>query len=662
MKKLILLFFISQVCTNALAQLYGQDLIDSLLGELRNHDAKKIELGKTVFDIGDTVKVGILCKLAREFSNTSDFDKARQFADDALEIARKITMPDGNEGYKFGMANAYNVQGIISQFQGNFSDALEYHFSALNIRKEYGEPKGIADSYNNIGIIYSIQGKYPDALKYHFDALKIREQMGDKNGIAMAHNNIGIIYAMQGNYSEALQSYKATLKIRETLGDKSALGDSYNNIGIIHFNLGNYPEALQYYYDNLKIREEMGNKKGIAEAHCNIALVYDRQENLNEAIDNYSTSLKIFSEIGDKDGIAKVYKNIGSINIKLGKFAEAKPYLLKGLELAKETGAKDVIKEAYRGLAELDSATGNWKDAFRNHQLFIQYRDSLVNEENTRKTVQNQMQYEFDKKEALNKIEQDKRDALAQKELQKQKLVRNGFVGGFAVVLLFAGIFFKQRNRTIYEKRKSEELLLNILPAEVASELKKTGSAKAKAYTMVTVMFTDFKDFTSVSEKVSAELLVDEIHHCFSAFDKIIQKHNIEKIKTIGDAYLCASGIPASNFTHAEDMIKAAIEVRNFMLERKKEKQTKGEIPFDLRIGIHTGPVVAGIVGVKKYAYDIWGDTVNLAARIEQNCEPGKINISGSTYELVKDKFICQHRGKISAKNKGDIDMYFVEG
>ncbi len=219
----------------------------------------------------------------------------------------------------------------------------------------------------------------------------------------------------------------------------------------------------------------------------------------------------------------------------------------------------------------------------------------------------------------------------------------------------------KQKEEADLQRIRSEELLLNILPGEVAEELMLTGGAQPKAYTMVTVMFTDFKDFTSVSEKVSAELLVEEIHYCFSMFDRILQNYPIEKIKTIGDAYLCAAGLPVSNYTHATDMVRAAMEIRDFMLKRKKEKEAKGEIPFVLRVGIHTGPVVAGVVGVKKYAYDIWGDTVNLAARMEQNCDPGKINISGSTYELVKDKFKFEYRGKIDAKNKGQIDMYFVD-
>jgi len=209
--------------------------------------------------------------------------------------------------------------------------------------------------------------------------------------------------------------------------------------------------------------------------------------------------------------------------------------------------------------------------------------------------------------------------------------------------------------------QKSDDLLLNILPETTANELKEHGKAKTRTYGLVTVMFTDFKDFTKVSEIVSPELLVEELDYCFSAFDSIIEKYNIEKIRTVGDAYICVGGMPVLTFTHAADTVQTAIDIRNFMLNRKREKENRGEIPFDIRIGIHTGPVVAGIVGVKKFVYDIWGDTVNIASRMESSSEAGKINISGSTYDLVKDRFRCNYRGKIEAKNKGEIDMYFVE-
>lgn len=213
----------------------------------------------------------------------------------------------------------------------------------------------------------------------------------------------------------------------------------------------------------------------------------------------------------------------------------------------------------------------------------------------------------------------------------------------------------------IVAKKKTDELLLNILPAETAEELKSTGSAKAKNYELVTVLFSDFKGFTGISEKMKPEELVAELNYCFSAFDAIIDKYGIEKIKTIGDAYMCVSGLPVQNERHAHDIVNAAIEIRQFMLEYKAEKEAKGEAPFEIRIGINTGSVVAGIVGIKKFAYDIWGNTVNIASRMESTSEPGRINISGATHDFIKNDFNCTWRGKIKAKGIGEIDMYFVE-
>ncbi|MEM1321006.1 MAG: adenylate/guanylate cyclase domain-containing protein [Bacteroidota bacterium] len=214
----------------------------------------------------------------------------------------------------------------------------------------------------------------------------------------------------------------------------------------------------------------------------------------------------------------------------------------------------------------------------------------------------------------------------------------------------------------VLEKKKSEDLLHNILPQETAKELMLFGKAKAKLHDSVTVFFSDIKDFSRIAENMDPEELVAEIDTCFKAFDEIIDLYGLEKIKTIGDAYMCAGGIPTDNSANATQVVQAALEIQSFMEAIALEHRDRGKPYFEVRIGIHTGPVVSGIVGIKKFAYDIWGDTVNIASRMETNSEAGKVNISQSTYELVKEEFACSHRGKITAKNMGEIDMYFVEG
>jgi class 3 adenylate cyclase len=219
----------------------------------------------------------------------------------------------------------------------------------------------------------------------------------------------------------------------------------------------------------------------------------------------------------------------------------------------------------------------------------------------------------------------------------------------------------EQKKEIEKERDRSDELLLNILPRETADELKREGKSQARHFPEVTVLFTDFKDFTKISEELSPETLVSEIHTCFTAFDQIIQKYRLEKIKTIGDSYMAAAGLPLANPNHAVQMVNAALDIRDWMQEYKEDRIKQGKTFFEIRLGLNSGPVVAGIVGVKKFAYDIWGDTVNLAARLEDASEVGKVNISENTYQEVKDHFQCEPRGKIEAKNKGLVDMYFVE-
>lgn len=235
----------------------------------------------------------------------------------------------------------------------------------------------------------------------------------------------------------------------------------------------------------------------------------------------------------------------------------------------------------------------------------------------------------------------------------------------FVLVLIihqFVKAVDRAEARLLEEYERSENLLLNILPREVADELKQQGVSKPRHFESTTVCFTDFKGFTSIAEQLTPEALVEELGHCFSYFDSLMDRHHLEKLKTIGDSYMFAGGIPTPSQTHAVDCVLAALEIQAFMEQLKEEKRRQGAPFWELRLGIHSGDLVAGVIGDKKFAYDVWSDTVNTASKCESSGVVGKINISQATYELVKDFFQCEYRGRVPAKNKEDLDMYFVQG
>ncbi|HUX94162.1 MAG TPA: adenylate/guanylate cyclase domain-containing protein [Bacteroidales bacterium] len=222
-------------------------------------------------------------------------------------------------------------------------------------------------------------------------------------------------------------------------------------------------------------------------------------------------------------------------------------------------------------------------------------------------------------------------------------------------------IINERTEELVIEKEKTEALLANLLPKNTADELMSKGKATKIKYNFVTVLFSDIQGFTKIAEEMNPEVLIDELDKFFFTFDSVVEKFGIEKIKTIGDAYMCAGGIPEKNRTNPVEVILAALEMRSYMTMMKGSSEIEGMKYWDIRIGIHTGTVVAGVVGQKKLTYDIWGDTVNTASRMESSGEAGKINISGTTYEFVKEFFSCEYRGKMPVKYKGEIEMYFVQ-
>jgi class 3 adenylate cyclase len=427
-----------------------------------------------------------------------------------------------------------------------------------------------------------------------------------------------------------------------------------NTLGLCYQHLEKYDSAGYYFKRTIETAKESGDDDWQDLGSGNLAYIYFLEKKYDQSIALFEgdTFINAKQTIDEADALSI----IGAMYYLKGDKKKALKLATEAYDILKSNNHKlDYydIKVIYPPLARVFAGTGNTGLAYALLDTVTTADDSVFKSRNA--VLMAGVQHKTEAAKHMAQIQ------LKEEEVRMQKRLRNSFIIGFSIVLGLSVLALYQKRRIAKEKAKSEGLLLNILPAETAEELKAKGRADAKYFNEVTVMFTDFKGFTQIAEKLSPAELVNEIHECFQAFDTIITHNGIEKIKTIGDAYMCAGGLPEVNPTHPGDVVRAALEIIDYMEEHKQDKIKLQEPYFEIRIGIHTGPVVAGIVGKKKFAYDIWGDTVNIASRMESGGEAGKVNISGSTYESVKDKFNCEYRGEIEAKGKGKIKMYFVD-
>jgi class 3 adenylate cyclase len=548
---------------------------------------------------------------------------------------------------------------------------------------------GLAKINLNYGIYLYSKGGYEKSINALLNSIKIYEKLDLNAEEADVNNQLTRVYIslsevhpnenttveskipgmyMKSNELDRAESYcRKALNYNKKNNRLSMLASNYNNLGVIKEKKMELDSAEFFFREAYKYYEKLGDNFNKANILNNLGIVFEFQGMFDQELKSYQDALKLFEDISDTVGIAISNGNIANVFYSNGECKEGLLYAKKGYELATNTQKLPIKKDMLYTLFVLYDCLGDCDKKSYYFNRYIEVKDSIFNIESKKILEDVNAQYETEKKE--NQI------LLLSKSKELDETIKNALMAGIVLTIVIVLVVFrsyKQKQKanvllTIQneiiesERKKSDALLLNILPVETAEELKEKGFAEARTFESVTVMFTDFKDFTKVAESLDAKSLVKEIDYVFRKFDEIITYHNIEKIKTIGDAYMAAAGLPIENKTHPIDMVNAALEILETIEEIKTDRKTKGLPFFEIRIGIHTGPVVAGIVGTKKFAYDIWGDAVNVASRMESSGEAGKINISGNTYELVKEKFICKYRGKVTAKNKGEIDMYFVE-
>ncbi|MEZ4911586.1 MAG: adenylate/guanylate cyclase domain-containing protein [Saprospiraceae bacterium] len=645
----------------------------------------------------DSVRAASYYEFIKILDLLSEFDNVLANSDTLLNFSTQ-------KNYKPGIGYAYVNKGAAYHLINSDSSRFYWSkasdiFKELNMITEYGEVNV------DLGISYSSDNRYLDAIE-KFEMVISTPKIASKDKV-YAYRMMSSIFRSMGEVQKALEYSLANREILKKGKKTGLVGWNLLSIGHDYINLGDTSKGMDYQFQALKFFKDNNSNRGNWETLHAIANEYREQGKYDLALDYLDQALTYY--LKEYDWGFTIPYDIAKTHYQKGDIDKAKQILDKLIKVTLKEESYRILCSSYSLLGEIYEKEKNYKMAVQlclnsyNYSLkvenwefqkrsceclynnykklnnsklaWVYLEKKLVIEDslNVLETNKRLMRFDFKEKAKKDSLATLKKERLVQEAhktaIQQKEKTRNMAIGaGIFFLLMAGGLYwrwqFTKKAKAIIEKEKdrSENLLLNILPAEVAEELKLKGEAQARDYDLVSILFTDFKSFTLESEKMDATTLVKEINICFKAFDEICEKYNIEKIKTIGDAYMAAGGLPVPEDESIKNTVLAALEMQAFIVNQFIEKEASGEHAFQMRVGIHTGPVVAGIVGVKKFQYDIWGDTVNTASRIESNGEVGKVNISEATYELLKNDsdFSFESRGKIEAKGKGEINMYFV--
>ncbi|MBX7154845.1 MAG: adenylate/guanylate cyclase domain-containing protein [Candidatus Kapaibacterium sp.] len=583
-----------------------------------------------------------LLSQAEEEQNKGNYDQAERLAN---EVLSKVPDDNGNGAERQGnelRAHATRILGVVSWRRSDYPKALEHLNSSLLLSEEIADKAGIAKALGSIGSVHQNLSDYPKALEYYGKALSIAEELGNKAGVATKLGNIGSVHQNLSDYPKALEYYGKALSMFEELGNKAGVSIWLGNIGIVHQNLSDYPKALEYYGKALTIAEELGNKAEVAAWLGNIGSVHQNLSDYPKALEYYGKALTIAEELGNKAGVANHLGNIGAAysTVEFEGFdaVKAEEFLLKALAISTEIGAKSYLVGFHKTLSELYEHEKRWEEAFAQNKKHIAIKDEINIEE-------------VKKQESIR---------------EQQKAIEI------------------ERTRATAEKN----ILNNILPEEITTRLIKGENPIADHFDSVSILFMDIVDFTRISTTITAQQLVHLLNAIFTAADGVMREFGLEKIKTIGDAYMAVAGAPVIQEDHTHRAAHAALKLLDVMQnlvvtfpEEYGDRTWIESIPeIQVRIGVHCGPAAAGVVGENKFLYDLWGDAVNTASRMESHGEAGRIHVSEEfvihlTQTLSKGDALLTdtpsllgkvgmgliERDEIEMKGKGMMRTYFLE-
>lgn len=614
-------------------------------------------------------------------ASVSDPDTITALCQRVLDMAAQHLLPPRRpssgeyRAWRRLQAAAYNNMGVAADYHGDAARSLTYYKQALRIREQIRDQRGQLESHHNVGLMCSDHNDLVSAM-HHFDVgLHLAETLNDSVWIGIYSRTLGALYGELGEPARQLAYLRHSLRVLRGTPDVSNQAEASVLLAVAYRQVGRLDSATLLMRQGLILGQRIGDLTQVSVAQRWLGIMALQAGYPDSAEFYLQQAVRAQRALSYNAGLAPTLAALGAVRGARHQWAAALDFTTQAAKLARTSGTQVQKAEIEQQFSQLYQASGQPAAALAHFQRFVGLRDSIRAEQSLRTVLRLRLQAEATQREAILRAQQDKVHAVAAAEIRRQKDLRNVWIGSALALLTLAGLLAQrfwasQRARRALarakqaverERDRADELLLNILPADTAAELKATGRAQARQHEEVTVLFCDVINFTQLAEGLPPQDLVSTLDAYFAAFDQLCGNFGLEKIKTIGDAYLLAGGLNGRP-THAPQAVVRCALAMQAAAQRLSTERTAAGLPhFQMRIGIHTGPVVAGIVGIRKFAYDIWGDTVNTAARMEQGSAAGKVNLSETTYRLVAADFRCEPRGYIEAKHKGAVAMYFVE-
>ncbi|MBS1561782.1 MAG: tetratricopeptide repeat protein [Bacteroidetes bacterium] len=581
-------------------------------------------------------------------------------------------------------ARAITCMGACHQFMGSFDAAAAYMRQALAMHERANNKRGIATNTGNLGNLLVVAGQYEEALQCFTSALSVHQEIEDRDGVARTLGNIGNLYKETENYTEAMRYYEEALALYHELEDPAGIGRVVGSIGGTYLALGKYPESLEAYQKALTQFEELGDRRRIARTTTNIGIIYKQLHDYHTCQQLFAEALDMFEKIADQEAIAHVSGNIGECYLEQNEYDEAYTWLTRAIEQTRRVGNRRDESHFVANVIEVCLKLGRIDEARtlleENEHLttdiptirvsFLQWHAALAaldgNKYHQHELLEQALEIadryllsakQMDLHRALRDLYRERGDLQAyirhDDHYEKLLIAMQGEMQQRRLAVAMVERKISQERR---ESERQRALLHNTLPAHIAERLLKDESTVADLHENVGILFLDIVAFTSVASDMEPRHLVDLLNGVFSICDDIAQQYALTKIKTIGDAYLAVSGLSDASQHHVSSLAHAAVDI-----QRRLQRQD-----LVVRIGLHCGPVIAGVIGKERLQYDIWGDAVNVAARMEQTCEPGRIQCSEAMAEQLLhadagSALNVQLRGEMEIKGKGRMRTYWLE-